>query len=99
MKKLNLDLDSLTVVTFDAGPAAEYERGTVFAHVSHAADGCIESGPCPPMSTGYWTTEPTCLITCGYTCDDRTCVGSCDYSCGCTQQQTACYDSCCSDPC
>lgn len=101
MKKLHLNLDSLDVETFHVAPAGEDDGGTVFAHVSRAADGCLSApNACPPVSNTDWSAcEHTCRITCGYTCDDFTCLGTCDATCvGCTGA-TACHESCCSDPC
>ena len=103
MKKLALDLDSLRVETFDPSAADGHGEGTVFAHVSREYDGCLYTNePCPAhsMSEQVWSACGTCEITDGDTCDNHTCINTCVDTCAypCTGM-TACYYTCCSDPC
>jgi hypothetical protein len=78
MRKLKLDLDHLTVDSFDINPSDGTRRGTVqgFSHV------------CGPTRI-----DLTCLDTCG-TCDPScatcvSCYNTCDNTCG-----PSCYGTC-----
>jgi hypothetical protein len=70
MNKLKLDLDQLTVESFDTDASGIARRGTVRAH-SHL---------CAPTIA-----DLTCLNTCD-TCDNTcgSCGASCGGTCGCT---------------
>lgn len=68
MRKLRLDLDQLTVDTFDTSTAAK-EKGTVFGEQCTCNTVCTCPG-CPSC-------DATCPATCAYTCDDWSCGGSC----------------------
>lgn len=80
MKKLSLNLDALTVETFETAPD-EPLRGTVHGHASWHYEGCTPYEPCKPVSGSTWTED--------YTCDDASCWASCQATCGNT-----CGDSC-----
>ena len=86
MKKLTLDLDALTVDSFDVSPADRDSRGTVKGHDSDEND-----------TWAVWCRQPSgitqgqsCLIgTCGASCQ------TCGYSCGGTCSNPTCFgDSC-----
>jgi hypothetical protein len=78
MRKLRLDLDHLTVESFDTAPRAR-EKGTVMAEQCT----CYTQCTCP----GCPSCDATCPATCVNTCDDASCAESCwgtcvpDYSC------------------
>lgn len=73
MNKLRLQLDDLTVESFDT-VAAPREKGTVFGEQCTCDTACTCPG-CP-------TCPDTCQHTCEYTCDDATCGGrTCDGTC------------------
>jgi hypothetical protein len=74
MRKLSLDLDALSVESFDPAPPARSSRGTVHGHATWHHQGCTMYVPCNPISTPTYTED--------YTCDDPTCYQSCDVSCG-----------------
>ncbi len=67
-EKLTLNLDDLTVDTFDT-TAQQKEKGTVFGEQCTCYTNCTCPG-CP-------TCDDTCPATCPYTCDDVSCGGSC----------------------
>ena len=70
--KLKLNLDQLTVDSFDtAEPAAR--NGTVFGEQCTCDTACTCPG-CPSC-------DVTCPGTCAFTCDDDTCAYSCDGGC------------------
>ncbi|HEX2206353.1 MAG TPA: hypothetical protein VHG93_01620 [Longimicrobium sp.] len=78
--KLKLDLDQLTVESFDTSRHAE-KKGTVFGEQCT----CYTQCTCPgcPTCANYNTCDNTCPNTCAYTCDDNTCPYTCDdASCG-----------------
>ncbi|HEX6037679.1 hypothetical protein [Longimicrobium sp.] len=81
MNKLKLDLDQLTVESFDTDASGIARRGTVRAH-SHL---CGPSDVCTPT----WG-ELTCGDTCDNTCN--TCGASC--GCGGGSGYNSCYGSC-----
>jgi hypothetical protein len=90
MRKLKLDLDQLTVDSFDTLSADGAGRGTIEAFQSQAP--CIiEWNP---------TYAPTCAATCascGGTCE-QTCGGSCYATCNeptCVTCQTHCEQQSC----
>ncbi len=88
MRKLSLNLDQLTVDSFDTSAAAA-EKGTVFGEQCTCWTNCTCPG-CP-------TCDASCNGTCGATCN--TCGASCDQThCGCpigTCWDTACGNSPC----
>lgn len=59
MKKLKLDVESLSVESFDAAPEAEERHGTVAAHE-------VVTTNCPTYPVEYclWSFFPTCGIYC-----------------------------------
>ena len=78
MQKLRLDLDELTVESFDTA-RTEGEKGTV-----HAAENvyCCYCCCCPCCCTCAATCPNTCAYSCygtcyGYTCEYDSCGGSC----------------------
>jgi hypothetical protein len=83
MKKTRLDLDSLSVESFDTTAAPE-GRGTVHGNADTFQSYCSDGR--------------TCIDTCDYTCNQynatcgSTCVGSCEPS-GCG----TCVDASCGD--
>ncbi len=96
MKKLKLNLEDLTVESFEIKNDPE-EFGTVKGFgKSFGVSGCL------PECPSDWTCDATCPDTCEYTCDDPTCGGytcyqTCDgggYTCPprftCDAQQTNC---------
>lgn len=68
MGKLRLNLDQLTVDSFDTSVTAK-EKGTVFGEQCTCNTVCTCPG-CPSC-------DATCPATCAYTCDDWSCGGSC----------------------
>ena len=68
MRKLKLELENLTVESFDTTTPAK-PRGTVFGEQCT----CYTQCTCP----GCPTCDNTCPQTCAYTCDDASCNGSC----------------------
>jgi hypothetical protein len=101
MNKLKLNLDELSVESFDT-TRAEKEKGTVFGEQCT----CYTQCTCPgcPTCANYNTCNATCGATCANTCDDATCVGcgGTDYSaCDCTQYDATCngYGTCGRYPC
>ncbi|MDB4950865.1 MAG: hypothetical protein JWM27_3514 [Gemmatimonadetes bacterium] len=84
MRKLRLDLDALSVDSFETA-AAEPERGTVHAHLSR-------DGVC---STYFCTDEESCAYT---GCGDCTLVDTCqaNESCGISCRPTCftCAQTC-----
>jgi hypothetical protein len=84
MNKLRLQLEDLTVASFDTCPA-EPKRGTVVGQQCT----CVTACTCPgcPTCAGY----NTCDASCGGTCDN---AWSCQESCGGTCFNSRCIDSC-----
>lgn len=81
MKKLSLNLDALSVETFETADV-DLGRGTVHGHgPTWHYNGCTAAQPCNPTSSPDYTED--------YTCDDYSCWNSCQQSCNGT-----CYDSC-----
>jgi hypothetical protein len=96
--KLSLNLEDLTVDTFDT-TAPRREKGTVFGEQCT----CYTQCTCPGCPTCYascnGSCDATCPATCYNTCDDYTCAYSCgcNYSDACNSQQpcpTALYSAC-----
>jgi hypothetical protein len=96
--KLTLNLDDLTVDTFDTTAAAR-AKGTVFGEQCT----CYTQCTCPGCPTCYescnGTCGATCPATCYNTCDDYTCAAGCGgaYSDMCNSNQpcpTALYSAC-----
>jgi len=77
--KLKLNLEDLTVDSFDTSRALE-KTGTVFGEQCTCYTNCT----CPQVPTcGPATCAASCFDTCGdYTCAGS-CYGTCDYSCAC----------------
>jgi hypothetical protein len=74
--KLSLNLDDLTVDSFDT-TRPEKAKGTVFGEQCT----CYTQCTCPGCPTCYESCNGTCGDTCYYTCDDASCAGTCA-SCG-----------------
>ena len=79
MAKLRLDLDELSVESFDTAARAE-EKGTVFGEQCTCYTNCTCPG-CPSC-------DETCADTCGASCLE-TCV-TCDPTC----RDYSCWDTC-----
>ncbi len=83
--KLSLNLDDLTVDSFDT-TVPQNAKGTVFGEQQQPCT-CYTNCTCP----GCPTCANTCANTCAYTCDDATCAGnSCDTCYSCYQSQCDC---------
>lgn len=93
MKKLSLNLDALSVETFDTSPDEMVQRGTVQGHATWHYNGCTAAQPCNPSSSPNYTLDETCQETCVYSCG-VSCGGSCDYSCNCVTQRNTCWETC-----
>jgi hypothetical protein len=78
--KLTLNLEDLSVDTFDTTAAAK-EKGTVFGEQCT----CYTQCTCPGCPTCYESCNgscgATCPATCYNTCDDYTCADSCGGGC------------------
>jgi hypothetical protein len=83
MRKLILNLDHLTVESFDTAPRGK-EKGTVIGEQQCT---CYTQCTCP----GCPTCDATCPATCAYTCDDPSCEESCGGSC---VPNYSCWDTC-----
>jgi hypothetical protein len=81
MNKLKLDLDQLTVESFNTDASGIARRGTVRAHSEFF---CLPTHLCAPTYGEF---------TCGDTCDNtcHTCGASCGGGCG---SGYSCYGSC-----
>ncbi|HET7233407.1 MAG TPA: hypothetical protein VFJ16_25575 [Longimicrobium sp.] len=86
MHKLKLDLDQLTVDSFDTNPPAGERRGTVQGLARTLYDTCLCSGGGTCISC-----DPGCDNSVGGTCD-VSCGGTCDNTCNCTGN--SCYGTC-----
>jgi len=97
MRELKLDLDQLTVDSFDTVVANNAGRGTVAAH-SHACVSPFETcaalscnntcGTCDPSCASCASCYGTCYNTCGPSCN-----GSCE-TCQTNCQQESCVYIC-----
>lgn len=78
MKKLRLQIDDLSVESFETGDVAK-RRGTVIGHLVYTDPrACTEQGAC--------TIDGTCADTaCG-----NSCAGTCFGTCWCTDHYTVC---------
>jgi hypothetical protein len=98
MKKMTLDLDALTVESFDTSADLFRERGTVRGHdtigepaQSQKPTQCL----CPPTSICINTVDtPTCVVT---ACNDVTCT--CPPATGPTCEQPSCRWTLCDFSC
>jgi hypothetical protein len=88
MRKLKLDLDQLTVDSFDTNPSDDTQRGTVqgFSHFCHTLlDTCDTCDPsCASCVSCYGTCYNTCgpscygtCATCQTNCEQESCVYHC----------------------
>ena len=84
MNKLRLDLEDLSVESFDTTPAARAENGTVFGQQCT----CYTQCTCPGCPTCDASCNGTCDATCAGTCA-ASCNGTCNYTCG-----ASCYGTC-----
>ena len=97
--KLKLDLDQLSVDSFDTAPA-EKPKGTVFGEQCT----CYTQCTCPGCPTCYascnGTCGATCVASCHGTCAGETCGATCFYTdCGGCNPET-CLDTACGvSPC
>jgi hypothetical protein len=105
MKKIRLDLDMLSVDSFDTVARHDGDQGTVFGHRPPAYTydmQCSEGPSCLDCDTGTGTGASdcgTCATACG-TCatDCGTCAtacGTCDTYCGTCDPYCCCSCSCC----
>jgi hypothetical protein len=83
--KLSLNLDDLTVDTFDT-TVPQKAKGTVFGEQCT----CYTQCTCPGC--------PTCYASCNGTCGD-TCVASCYGSCAGATCDYSCYGTCDASDC
>ncbi|MDB4947549.1 MAG: hypothetical protein JWM27_198 [Gemmatimonadetes bacterium] len=97
MHKLKLDLDQLSVESFDTNPPEGTQRGTVKGH-SHVCVSPFDT--CAALSCNYTcgTCDPSCAscASCFNTCYD-TCGASCFGTCATCQtncQQESCVYAC-----
>ena len=90
MRKLRLDVEQLTVETFEVTRAAERERGTVRGHLTNNVITC-DNTDCNQNTC--LDTCATCPNTCWYSCGD-TCPGTCPNTCAQSCNGT-CYDPSC----
>jgi hypothetical protein len=81
MGKLRLDLDQLTVDSFDTSETAA-EKGTVFGEQCTCYTNCT----CPGC--------PTCDNTCGDSCNGTCVDNTCEFSCYGTCHEYSCWDTC-----
>lgn len=94
MKKLSLDLDTLSVETFETAPQ-EPARGTVQGHASWHYEGCTANEPCKPVSGPTYTEDYTCDdYSCWNTCQQSCGGGTCHDSCNCPTMQATCAETC-----
>jgi hypothetical protein len=80
--KLTLNLDQLTVDSFDTAPERA-EKGTVFGEECTCYT-CHTNCTCPGCYTCDHTycDQDTCQVSCDGTCDGAwTCGDTCDYTC------------------
>jgi hypothetical protein len=87
MHKLKLDLDQLTVETFDTVPPDGAQRGTVqgFSHVCHTLLETCDT--CDPSCASCISCYGTCYNTCG-----PSCYGTCaTCQTGCEQESCVYY--------
>jgi hypothetical protein len=99
MKKVRLELDALSVESFDTVARDGAADGTVFGQATYQAY-CSYGYTCPETECaddcGTYATDcgscATCEGTCAATCDDPSCCptqcGTCDPYCCCT---CSCY--------
>ena len=81
MKKLSLNIDELTIESFDVAGAPRGVEGTVLGHATQGGKYTCDPavGTCFGY-TCYETCANTCADTCNYTCDPA--VGTCfGYTC------------------
>jgi hypothetical protein len=75
MKKIKLDLDALSVTSFDTDATTEPRAGSVVAHgripVEETYYTCETAGP-----SCYHSACPNVFNTCGYSCDCVTTTGN-----------------------
>jgi hypothetical protein len=86
MHKLKLDLDQLTVESFDTIVPDGTQRGTVQGFGPTRFVSCV-----PGAATCGISCEPGCDNSVGGTCDPS-CGGTCDATCNCTGN--SCYGTC-----
>ncbi|HEX8906720.1 MAG TPA: hypothetical protein VF771_17855 [Longimicrobiaceae bacterium] len=95
MRKIRLDLDSISVDSFEV-TREPGTKGTVRGHVCCACC-CCDPCCCTCCDTCQATCPNTCLATCGDTCQ------TCDYSCWGTCGELTCLgrscDYCLTDAC
>lgn len=71
LSKLKLDLDELTVDSFDTSPG-EAENGTVFGEQCTCETVCTCPG-CDTCDISCYSCAVTCAATCPNTCDNFSC--------------------------
>jgi hypothetical protein len=97
MNKLKLDLEELSVESFDTTPAPRREGGTVFGQQCT----CYTQCTCPGCPTCDASCNGTCGGTCAGSCDAScngtcggTCAASCDGTCGGSERWETCGATC-----
>lgn len=108
MKKIQLELDSLQVESFETTPAGSGAQGTVYGLTLSGEPElctdftiCLRECPVPTAGLTCGTCNPTCGSTCGSTCGTTcgsTCQGTCDFTCGNTCSET-CGTALCEPTC
>jgi hypothetical protein len=87
--KLKLDLDQLTVDSFDTS-ATDKPRGTVFGEQCTCWTACGQN-TCPGCPTCDASCNGTCAGTCAASCNGTCNCPSYDYTCdGCTNWDVTC---------
>lgn len=94
MRKLSLDLDTLSVESFETAPELE-ARGTVHGHgPTWPYNGCSVARPCNPASSPDYSEDRTCDdYTCWQTCA-QSCGGTCYATCTCPSEVNTCWETC-----
>jgi len=89
-KKLGLELEALTVDSFETSAVAR-SRGTVRAAGDECT--CFDSCLCP-TNAYYCATAPATMVSCAYTQNASCEYNSNENSCGCTQAGCTAVDEC-----
>ncbi|HEX6750484.1 MAG TPA: hypothetical protein VF092_24560 [Longimicrobium sp.] len=105
--KISLDLDALTVESFEMGTDFHSMLGTVEGHLSPTCNtraACSCGSACEGTCFNTCDTcDASCLGTCGTCAGQNTCGGStCVGTCGEATCAASCYDTCgisCFDTC
>jgi len=103
MKKIRLDLDTLSVESFDTRAGGDAADGTVFGHIppetyaKYCSDGqtCEATGCFGTAATDCGTCGASACGTCATNCGTcATACGTCDTYCGTCDPYCCCTCSC-----